>query len=153
MAADAPLRVVPCRLRDARRFVDLHHRHNAAPRGGLFAIGAAVDTELVAVVIIGRPVARHYDNGTTAELTRCATDGTAQAASMLYAAAWRACKAMGYRRLITYTRADEPGTSLRAAGWRVIAQRPPRPHWTAMSRPADTTRWDAEIARTLWEAG
>jgi hypothetical protein len=30
---------------------------------------------------------------------------------------------LGYGRLITYTQEAEPGTSLRAAGWRVIAER------------------------------
>ena len=31
---------------------------------------------------------------------------------------WRAAKALGYKRIITYTLASEPGTSLRAAGWK-----------------------------------
>lgn len=145
------LDLVPCRLRDARTFTARHHRHNAPPQGGLFAIGAAVNGELVGVVIVGRPVARHFDNGTTAEVLRVTTDSTTNAASMLYGAAWRAARAMGYRRLITYTRADEPGTSVQAAGWQVIAHRPPRPHWTSMSRAATPGSWDANVARTLWE--
>jgi hypothetical protein len=36
---------------------------------------------------------------------------------MLYGAIARAARALGYRRLITYTLASESGTSLRAVGW------------------------------------
>lgn len=74
------------------------------------------------IVVVGRPVARHMADGWTAEVTRLCTDGSRNACSLLYAAAWRACRAMGYHRLITYTLATEPGTSLRAAGWRVVAE-------------------------------
>lgn len=37
-------------------------------------------------------------------------------AAVALAAFWRAA-ALGYVKLITYTREDEPGASLRAAGW------------------------------------
>jgi hypothetical protein len=67
-------------------------------------------------------VARHLDNGWTLEVTRCTTNGTKNAASLLYGAAWRATKALGYRRLITYTLVEEPGTSLKAAGWQALYQ-------------------------------
>lgn len=36
---------------------------------------------------------------------------------MLYAAAARACKALGFERIQTYILEDEPGVSLRASGW------------------------------------
>ncbi|WP_325051155.1 XF1762 family protein [Micromonospora craniellae] len=41
---------------------------------------------------------------TRVEVTRVATDGTRNANSLLYAATWRAARARGYRRLVTYTR-------------------------------------------------
>lgn len=145
------LRIVPVRFEDACRFVELHHRHHCEPVGHKFSIGAAVSDELVGVAIIGRPVARHYDNGRTLEVTRTATDGTPNANSMLYGAAWRAAKALGYDRLITYTQADETGVSLRAAGWRVIGERPARAGWTTPSRPREDRGTD-RVARTLWEA-
>lgn len=112
--------VVPLTLREARTFVDRVHRHHRAPQGGLFAIGAASGDAIVGCVIVGKPVARMMDDGYTAEVTRLASDGTRNVCSMLYAAAWRATRAMGYRRLITYTLATETGTSLRAAGWREV---------------------------------
>lgn len=116
------LQIVPVTLREAKAFVERHHRHHKAPQGGLFAIGAAKDGEIVGVVIVGRPVARMLDDGWTAEVTRCCTDGTRNAPSMLYRAAWRAARAMGYRRLVTYTLPEEGGASLRAAGWRLIGE-------------------------------
>ena len=36
---------------------------------------------------------------------------------MLYGAAAKSWRAMGGLRMVTYTRSDEPGTSLKAAGW------------------------------------
>jgi hypothetical protein len=103
----------------------------------------------VGVVTVGRPVARHFDNGWTAEVTRCCVaEGNKNAASMLYGAAWRAARAMGYARLITYTLIEEPGTSLRAAGWKTIGQTEGG-SWNTPSRP----RVDkAPLGKkTLWE--
>lgn len=40
-----------------------------------------------------------------------------QGPSMLYGAAWRAARAMGYRKIITYTLREEGGASLRGADW------------------------------------
>jgi hypothetical protein len=144
------LELVPVTFDDACAFVAAWHRHHRPPRGHKFSIGAANGTTLVGVAIVGRPVARHYDDGRTLEVTRVATDGTRNACSMLYTAAWDAAKALGYRRLVTYTRADETGSSLRGAGWRVVAQRPPRPGWTCPSRPRDDRGTDG-VQRFLWE--
>ena len=78
--------------------------------------------EVCGVAIIGLPPARMSRDGFTAEVTRLATDGTKNACSFLYAAAWRAARAVGYRRLLTYTLESEPGTSLRATGFREIGR-------------------------------
>ncbi|MFJ6215042.1 XF1762 family protein [Streptomyces sp. NPDC092296] len=146
------LHLVPVRSRDARAFVSMWHRHHAPPVGQIFAVGVA-DGEgiLRGVAIVGRPIARFFDDGQTLEVNRTATDGAANANSMLYGAAWRAVKVLGYTRLITYTQAGESGASLRAAGWRVIAQRPAKPGWDRPSRPRQL-RGTEEIPRTLWEA-
>lgn len=145
------LQLVPVTFSEAAGFVAMWHRHNVPPIGHKFSLGVADDDKLVGVAIVGRPVARHYDDGRTLEVNRTATDGTRNANSMLYAAAWKVTKNLGYRRLITYTQAAEPGTSLRAAGWRVIAARPPRTGWNTPSRPREDNGADG-IPRTLWEA-
>ena len=145
------LRVVPVRRADAFAFVLAHHRHHRPPVGCVFTLGVADDDVLVGVAVVGRPVARHYDDGMTLEVNRTATDGTKNANSMLYGAAWRATRALGYDRLITYTQEGESGSTLRAAGWRVVAHRPPRKGWSVPSRPRDDHGVD-KIPRTLWEA-
>jgi hypothetical protein len=145
------LRIVPVSFAEACGFVGDHHRHHRPPVGHKFSLGVADGETLVGVAMVGRPVARHYNDGLTLEVNRSATDGTKNANSMLYGAAWRAASALGYRRLITYTQAGESGSSLRAAGWKVLAERPARAGWTAPSRPRDDRGVDG-IPRTLWEA-
>lgn len=145
------LAVVPISFGDACQFVAAWHRHHQPPVGHKFSIGVADNTTLVGVAMVGRPVARHLDNGTTLEVTRAATDGTPHVNSMLYAACWRAAKALGYRRLITYTQAGESGSSLRAAGWHVYAERQARPGWDRPSRPRQTLGTE-NVQRFLWEA-
>lgn len=146
------LRIVPVKFRDACRFVEAHHRHNKPPRGMVFCLGAADHEDVLrAVAIVGRPVARHLNDGMTLEVTRTATDGTRNANSMLYGAAWRAAKALGWRRLITYTQVDETGASLRAAGWRIVAELKPRKGWDSPSRPRDNDSY-LSTTRYLWEA-
>ena len=146
------LRTVPVKFADACGFVATWHRHHRPPIGHRFSVGVVTeDDTLVGVAMVGRPVARAYDDGMTLEVTRSATDGTPNANSALYGAAWRAAKALGYRRLVTYTQEGESGSSLRAAGWRVIAERPARAGWNVPSRPRQGRGVDY-IPRTLWEA-
>ena len=129
------LELVPLTISEAKVFIDREHRHHRAPVGGNFAIGAARDGEVVGAVVVGRPVSRVLaQDDYTAEVTRLASDGSRNVCSLLYAAAWRAARAMGYRRLITYTLDTEPGTSLRAVGFREVGRtkggswdRPDRP--------------------------
>lgn len=109
--------IVPLTLAEARRYVADHHRHNEPPQGHRFSIGLSRDGELVGVVIAGHPQARKADDGLTLELLRLTTEGDRNACSRLYGAACRAAAAMGYRKVITYTLAEESGTSLRASGF------------------------------------
>jgi hypothetical protein len=116
------MEVVPVSFAEACAFIEEHHRHHRPPVRWKFGCGVSIDGRLVGVATVGRPVARGLQDRYTLEVTRCCTDGTPHAASKLYAACWRAARALGYRRLITYTLLDEAGTSLRAAGWRVVGQ-------------------------------
>lgn len=144
------LRIVPISYSAAAELVDEHHRHNRPPPGHKFSIGLASGDALVGAAMVGRPVARHLDDGLTLEVNRAVVaDDVLNCNSMLYGAAWRADKALGYLRLITYTQAEETGSSLRAAGWRVVAERPARPGWSCPSRirRSDT----GGVQRTLWE--
>lgn len=153
--------VTPIGLDEANAFVAKHHRHHKPVPGCKFSVAVSemlvaalpiVTVEpgrVVGVAIVGRPVARGSDDGWTLEVNRVATDGFFNACSMLYGAAWRAAKALGYRRLITYTLPEEGGASLRAAGWRLIGQRGGG-SWNCETRPRVDTHPLQE--KLLWEA-
>ena len=133
-----------------RAFCRSWHRHHPKPPPGYkWAHGVAAAGVLVGVAIVGRPVAREYDDGATVEVNRSVTDGYKNANSMLYGAVARAAFAKGYTRVITYTEAGESGASLRAAGYTVVAERPARKGWDTPSRPREPGR--DHIPRTLWE--
>lgn len=98
------LQIVPVTFEQACAFVDGWHRHHDPSVGHKFSIGVSDHLGVLrGVASVGRPVAWAYQDGLTLEVNRSATDGTRNANSMLYAAAWQAAKGMGYRRLVTYT--------------------------------------------------
>jgi len=132
----------------AAAFVSEHHRHHTPPTGHFFSIAAFDGDRLCGVVMVGRPVARARQDGLTAEVTRLCTDGTRNACSFLYGRASRAALALGFRRLGTYTLKSEGGASLRAAGWRVVAEVKGR-SWSCPSRPR-TDKHPTED-KLLWE--
>ena len=112
------LSLKPITLAEAKAYVESKHRNHKAPLGHKMSIGVIDDKgDLRGCVVVGRPVARALDDGFTAEVTRCCTDGARNACSLLYGAAARAAKAVGYKKIYTYTLKDEGGASLRGAGW------------------------------------
>ena len=143
------LELQPITFKEAQEFVKMHHSHHKPPIGSKYSIAVNDGNRVVGVVIVGRPVNRHLDNGWTAEVTRCCTDGTKNVASMLYAAAWRSARAMGYRRLITYTLITEEGTSLKAAGWKELYTTQGG-SWNCMNRPRVDKHPTCQ--KVLWEA-
>jgi len=128
------LRAVPIGLDEANAFVARYHRHHMPVVGHKFSIGCAADNDIVGVVIVGRPVSRRRDDGMTLEVTRLCTDGTRNTCSFLYGAAARAGFALGYRRIGTYILKSEPGTTLLAAGWRLLGERGGK-SWSRQDRP------------------
>jgi hypothetical protein len=146
---------VPMDLREANEFVANFHRHNKPVPGARFSIGASDGKQLVGVAIVGRPVARRLQQqgGGVAEVVRCCVKNNAPkgACSFLYAACWRAWRAMGGTRLITYTLQTESGASLRGAGWVVVAQLPASDPARWQSRPG--REWQPVVgqAKIRWE--
>jgi hypothetical protein len=130
------LRLVPISLREANAFVARRHRHSRPTAGHKFSVGAGLGGRLVGVAIAGRPVARGRDDGCTIEVLRVCVlaDAPRNSCSLLYGACCRAARALGYERAVSYTLAGESGTSLRAAGFRVVAK-VPRRSWSTPSRP------------------
>lgn len=115
---------VPMTITEACKFVTNFHRHNKAPQGGLFAVGASDGNSLIGVAIVGRPVARNLDDGNTVEVIRCCVLDNAPkgSCSFLYARCWKASKALGWSKMITYTLQKESGSSLKGAGWKIVAE-------------------------------
>lgn len=128
------LQIVPIFQDEAFAFITAHHRHHRKPVGSIYQIAASDGEKIVGVAIVGRPNARQQQDGFTLEVTRLCSDGTPNVCSMLYAACWRIAREMGYRKLITYILETEPGTSLKAAGWRLIGERGGG-SWSRNSRP------------------
>jgi len=111
------MEIRPITFRQACDFIRQHHRHNIPTVGCKFCIGLYEQESMIGCAVVGRPVSRYLDNGTTAEINRVCTDGTRNACSKLYGACCRIAKAMGYQKIITYTLESEPGSSLLASNF------------------------------------
>jgi len=117
------LTIVPITFAEAKEYIDRYHRHHKPSISAKFCIAVADEAnEIRGVAMVGRPIARMLDDGWTLEITRVATDGCPNACSCLYGAAWRVARALGYRRVVTYTLPEEGGTSLKASGYDLVGQ-------------------------------
>ena len=141
------IELTPISIRDAKKFVTENHRHNKAPVGAKFCIGVNERWEewnpfmgrtvkyerLVGVAMCGRPISASLQDGFTAEVLRVCTleDSPKNCCSMLYSACWKAWKAMGGKRILTYTLQKEYGASVKSAGWEIVAESEP----TSWNRP------------------
>lgn len=113
-----PIVVVPLTFAEANGYVIANHRHNGSLPTARIVCGIAdASGQLRGVAIAGLPKARMLMGRYVLEVNRVCTDGVPNGCSMLYGAITRAAKALGYRRLITYTLEREPGSSLLASGW------------------------------------
>ncbi|QCO03046.1 XF1762 family protein [Azospirillum argentinense] len=160
----ARLHVLPTTRDAANAYVTQHHRHNKRVQGHRFAIQAVYSGALVGIAIVGNPVARPLNDGLTAEVTRCCTDGgrhrirdrwgnvhTLPVCSFLYGRCWQIWRAMGGRRIVTYTLQEEQQTSLKALGWRCVAELPERAGTTWDNRPGRARQEVSGAAKFRWE--
>lgn len=142
------LRVVPLELREANALVRTWHRHLPEETGHRYSLGAVKDGVLVGAAIVGRPTSKECPIREVIEITRCVTNGTRNACSLLYGAAARMAKAHGYFKIQTYNLNEEGGESLRAAGFVRVADVKGRPHVRSDGAPRrnantdDKGRWE-----------
>jgi hypothetical protein len=139
-------------LNDAKAFVGIEHRHNEPPVGAFFALGAFVGEKLVGVAVVGRTNGRWKGPavGFRCEVTRLATDGTANSCSFLYGKCRRVVQALGYKSCKTYTRTDESGASLRAIGACCEARLKAR-SWAESNKKRKRTDRTEPTTRYRWE--
>jgi len=120
---DWQLDLRPIGFAQAWAFIARHHAHCPPPVTWRWSHSAWSGRQLIGVVTAGNPVARAYMGRGIAEVSRlCIRRDIApllvwNAASMLYGAACRSAECAGFKRMVTYTRDDEGGGSLVAAGF------------------------------------
>tara|TARA_R110000824_G_scaffold294669_5_gene483067 strand:- start:1176 stop:1757 length:582 start_codon:yes stop_codon:yes gene_type:complete len=108
---------------EVKDFISKHHRHHAPSVGDKCRFGVMFQDHLIAVAMLGRPVNRHNDDGSTLEVTRLAVNNdlpheiTMNACSKLYSSCCRWAKQNGYKSVITYTLDSERGSSLKASNF------------------------------------
>lgn len=104
---------------DAIAFIADVHRKLPKVQGAMWCVSVRDESDIVGVAIVGWP----SQEQTTREMDHlrvlrvAVKEGYKNACSMLYGAAWRAARAMGVDSMDTFTHLEEPGVSLRAAGW------------------------------------
>lgn len=148
------LKLRPMAIKTANEYVAKWHRHNLPVRVARFAV-SCVDGDGVVhgVAIVGTPNARALTDGVTAEILRVATDGTFNACSILYGACCRACKAIGYSSVYTYTLHSESNASLKASGFRLDTEEAGGKPWKTRGRRFQPVslekknRWIMEFAK------
>jgi hypothetical protein len=112
------MRIAPLTLSQANEMISRWHRHHKPVQGHRFSIAALKDDGTpVGAAVVGRPVAMKTEQYSVAEVTRLVTDGTKNACSLLYGAAARICREMGFVKIQTFILDSEQGISLKAAGW------------------------------------
>jgi hypothetical protein len=143
--------IVPMDFKEANAFIQQYHRHHKPVRAGYkFCLGVSDGQQIVGVAIVGLPLSRARMDGWTLEVRRTCTAGVPNANSALYGAAWRATKALGYKRLITYTLPTESGASLRGAGWKIIGETEDARGWNRPKRVRVDTH--PLVKKLIWEA-
>ncbi len=151
---DYKLEVRPVSFRDASAFVRAHHAHAGPPTTWRFGCSLFNGWTMLGVVMVRNPVARAFMNRGMVEVTRLAVRRDvepmlrADACSKLYS--WSAAEAQrrGFATIISYTRTDEHGASLRAANWVRDATVPGR-GWHSARRPRSNAN-NAFVAKVRW---
>lgn len=143
----------PISFNEAKKVLSTH-RHLLPPNGWLFAV--ALYDPIISIRGVGccsRPNARALQDGLTCEINRIATDGCYNGCSILYSRLLTAAKALGYLRVVTYTRVDEPGTSPKSAGFVYdgLSRDGKGGEWSCPSRPRRLADDPSGKVRWIWQ--
>jgi hypothetical protein len=142
--------IIPLSLKQAKQFINKHHRHHKAPHRDKYRLGLASNGELIGCIMVGRPVSRLLDDGQTLEVNRCCVlTGYKNACSKLYSSAAKIAKLLGYSKIITYTLDIEHGKSLIASGWKKDGKTKGQ-NWSRPSREREIKSEYQTIDKTRW---
>ena len=126
------------------------HQLGSIP-GWKAAFGARYDEELIAVCILGRPVARHIDDDKVISISRFASIPTrpANTGSWLIARARRWARLEGYQKVIAYAGvAGNYGTIYEASGFELTKKDEARGDgWTSRENRSTVS----DFTRRKWE--
>lgn len=153
LVLDWQLRFKPVATRSVKRFIDLHHTHCGVPVTWRFHNAVFNGATLIGVAVVGNPVAPALMGRGILEVNRLCVRRDVpsalrwNAASMLYGWCAREAESRGWRKIITYTRADEAGISLEAAGWDREATVRGRGWHSARRRRSNRNSW---IDKVRW---
>ena len=120
---DWQLRVRGVAFPVARAFIDKHHQHVGAPHAWRFGASIWNGHAMMGVLTVGNPVAPAFNGRGIVEVNRLCVRRDLNpmlrwnCCSMLLGHAAAEAGRRGFSRIITYTRGDEDGASLRASGW------------------------------------
>ncbi len=136
---------MPIDFATASEFVNRYHRHHKATVGHKFSLACYLNSKLVGVAVVGRPVSRHYDDGHTLEINRvCVMGGVRNACSKLYSSCIKVARLRGVKLVITYTLQSENGASLKASGFVLDKENAGGIYWTGKRKHLSTElkkRW------------
>lgn len=93
------LEITPIMKREAYTLIERWERYNVQFNRPLFALACSDGAEIVGVAVTGLPAAFAFNDGWTTELQIFAK--TKEAERALTGAAWRAARAIGYRRMVS----------------------------------------------------
>lgn len=151
---DYKLQLRPVTFATACAFVRRHHAHCGPPVAWRFGAAAWNGAHtMLGVAMVGNPVARALCGRGIVEVNRMCVRRdlpptlVREACSTLYAEASRMAERAGFARIVTYTRVDEDGASLRAASWVVEAILRGR-GWHGAARARSNT--DALVDKVRW---
>lgn len=118
MGRQESLYLVPVTLQQANDFASKHIKDYRPVPLDRFCIGCGAGGKLVGVIIVGYPKDSELNDAQTLVVLHICATGGRIAYEMLYGAAARAAKALGYWRIIVFQPVNVSSSALRAAGWR-----------------------------------
>lgn len=116
MDSEKSIYITPVSLQEANSFLARYEKTYKPVPGCKFTIGCAIKGRLMGAIIVGRC----HGDSLALQVDCIHAAGGRTAYCMLYGAAARAAKAMGYHRIMAFISKDETDSGLRSACWKCV---------------------------------